>query len=205
MKLNALEFALMNNPIRAFSQRTLEAPRMFVRSERLTGQRLLEIGCGRGVGIEILLDRGAKEVTAIDIDPAMVELARKRLARHGDRVRVAVGDVQALDAPDAGFDGVVDFGILHHVPDWQKAIREIARVLAPGGVFYFEDVLEGLLAQPSIKLMLAHPESGQFSGARFRAALEAAGLHIVHWEQWAEFGVWGRAVKPIFDRHRAAA
>ena len=55
-----------------------------------------------------------------------------------------VGDAERIDVPDASFDAVVDYGILHHVPDWRRALREIARVLKPGGMFYFEDILKGL-------------------------------------------------------------
>src|SRR5512136_2364226 len=180
MKLSPVEFALMNNPIRAFSQRAIETPSMFRGKASLAGKRVLEIGCGRGVGVEILLRLGAAQVTAFDLDPRMIERAQKRLARHADRVCLSVGDVETIDAPDASFDAVADYGILHHVPDWRKAIGEVARVLKPSGTFHFEEPLGALLDDPHIAGKLDHPKSARFSADEFRGTLEAAGMRIAH-------------------------
>ena len=79
MKMNRVEKALMNNPVRAFLQKHYEANLL----ERLGGRteqaRVLEIGCGRGVGTEILFERfGAREVHAFDIDADMIDRAPYR-------------------------------------------------------------------------------------------------------------------------------
>ncbi|HKZ83969.1 MAG TPA: class I SAM-dependent methyltransferase [Anaerolineae bacterium] len=195
MKLNTFEFALMNNPIRAWSQRALETPRLIGPPGSLVGQRVLEIGCGRGVGIEILLSLGAAHATGFDLDPKMVTLAQKRVAQHGDRARVFVGDAEAIDALDASFDAVVDFGIIHHVPNWQQALKEIARVLRLGGVFYFEDLLKGFISAWPIRVLFDHLQTTQFTGREFRAGLEAAGLRIERWRQFTNLAVIGRASK----------
>ncbi|HXO54142.1 MAG TPA: class I SAM-dependent methyltransferase, partial [Mycobacterium sp.] len=81
MKLNSIERAAMNNPVRAAHQHHREAA-WFRRlaGGALSGKHVLEIGCGRGVGSEVILDRlGAERVTAFDLDDSMVELARRRL------------------------------------------------------------------------------------------------------------------------------
>lgn len=195
MKLNALEFALMNNPVRAASQAWLETPLLLGPRGRLTGQRVLEVGCGRGVGLEILLALGAAYVTGFDLDPKMVALAQKRVAKYGDRARVFVSDAEAIEAPDAGFDVVVDYGILHHVPHWPQALREISRVLEPGGMFYFEDLLKGFISAWPIRGLFDHPQATQFTGREFHAGLEAAGLRVEKWRQWAEWGLMGQARK----------
>jgi len=195
VKLNALEFALMNNPIRAASQRWLETLWLIGRPGALAGQRVLEVGCGRGVGSETLLALGAAQVIGFDFDPAMVELARRRIARFGDRAAVFVGDAAAIAAADATFDCVVDYGILHHVPDWPQALREIARVLKPGGRFYFEDLCRGFVSAWPVRVLLDHPQATQFTGAEFRAAIEAAGLRVDGWRQLGTWGVVGRADK----------
>ncbi len=193
MKLNTLEFALMNNMVRAASQRWIEAPLMIGRRGTLSGQRVLEIGCGRGVGLEILLRLGAAEVVGLDIDPRMIGLAQERFAADGNRARIEIGDAEAIPAPDGSFDSVIDFGIVHYVPNWPKALQEVARVLVPGGTFHFEDILRGLTTGWPARLLLHHPQTSQFSGGAFRAGLEEAGLKLAAWRQWGEWAVMGRA------------
>lgn len=195
MKLNALEFTMINNPVRAALQRRLETPFLIGTRGALAGRRVLEVGCGRGVGMEILLALGAAHVTGFDLDAKMVALARERVAQYGDRVRVFAGDAEAIDAPDAGFNAVVDYGSLHHIPNWQKALEEIARVLKPGGVFYFEDLLKGLISLWPMRVLFDHPQATQYYGREFRAGLEAAGLSVLKWKQWGEWGVMGQAGK----------
>jgi ubiquinone/menaquinone biosynthesis C-methylase UbiE len=140
MKLNSVERAAMNNPVRAAHQHHREAA-WFRRlaGGALSGQQVLEVGCGRGVGAQVILDRlGAANVTAFDLDESMVELARRRL--HGRPVSLSVGDVCDIAQPDASADTVVNFGIIHHVLQWQRAVAEIARVLRPSGLLLFEEV-----------------------------------------------------------------
>ena len=113
------------------------------------GGSALEVGCGRGVGIEIILDLfNAATVSAIDIDPKLVALAKRRSARFGDRATVSVGTATAVEAPDATFDAVFDFGVIHQIEQWRAAITECARVLKPGGRFFFEAVSSRLYRLP---------------------------------------------------------
>jgi SAM-dependent methyltransferase len=93
----------------------------------LSPQRVLEVGCGWGELAEwITRDTGA-EVVAVDLSSRMVELARER----GVEARVA--DVQQLPFADGEFDLVVAAWMLYHVPDLDRGLRELARVLRPGG------------------------------------------------------------------------
>ena len=195
MKLNSLEFILMNNALRAASQRQFETPRLIGPRGSLAGKRVLEIGCGRGVGVEILLSLGAEQVTGFDLDPRMIALARQRLTKYGKPVRVFVGDAEAIDAPDDSFDAVVDYGVIHHIPSWQQALKEIARVLKPGGMFYFEDLLKGLISTWPAPLFFDHPQATQFYGGEFRSELESTGLRVQKWRQLGELAIAGRAGK----------
>ena len=195
MRLNTLEFMLMNNAFRAASQRWVETPILIGTRGSLNQRRVLEIGCGRGVGVEILLSLGAEHVTGFDLDPKMITLAQKRLEIFGDRARVFVGDAEAIDSPDASFDAVVDYGVIHHIPQWQKALREIARVLKPGGIFYFEDLLKGLISTWPAPRLFDHPQATQFYGRELRIELEAAGLHVQRWRQLGNWMVAGRAIR----------
>lgn len=173
MKLNRIETALMNNPARAALQRWYEAPLLERLGGRTEGQRVLEIGCGRGIGTALLFERfGAARVHAFDLDPAMVRRARRRLARFGpDRLLLEVGDAAAIAAPDASVDAVFDFGIVHHIPDWRRALAEVRRVLRPGGRFFFEEVTRQALQRWSYRTFLVHPTADRFSAAEFVSAL----------------------------------
>jgi SAM-dependent methyltransferase len=89
--------------------------------------RVLEVGCGWGeLAARVATELGA-DVEGVDLSPRMVELA------CGRGVEARVGDVQALPFADESFDCAVAAWMLYHVPDLDRALSELARVLAPGG------------------------------------------------------------------------
>jgi len=180
VKLNRVEKALMNNPVRALVQRHYEAGLMQKIGGRVSGERVLEIGCGRGIGTEIIFNRfGAREVHAFDVDSDMIALARSRLSGFpSDRLRLFVGDAEAIEAEDGTFDSVFDFAIIHHIPDWKKSIREVARVLRPGGRFFFEEVTKQALDRWLYRTFLDHPKVDRFSAREFVEALQEQGIMV---------------------------
>lgn len=178
--LNRAETHLMNNPVRAMIQRGFEARRLLELGGRLDGGRALEVGCGRGVGVEAILDDfGANRVDAFDLDPRMVARARRRLAERGGRVALWVGDATAIPVADGRYDAVFDFGIVHHVPDWRAALGEVARVLRPGGRLYAEEALAPLIMHPVVRRLLDHPAVDRFDHRGFIDGLGASGLRVV--------------------------
>lgn len=180
MKLNSIEKALMNNPVRALVQRHHEAALMERLGGRVEGLRILEIGCGRGVGTEIIFERfGAREVQALDVDPDMIALAQRRLSAFpASRLTLFVGDAAAIEAEDASYDAVFDFAIIHHVPVWQRAVAEVARVLKPGGKFFFEEVTKQALDRWFYRTFLDHPKTNRFTALEFIAELERQGIMV---------------------------
>jgi ubiquinone/menaquinone biosynthesis C-methylase UbiE len=135
--------------------RRIEVPRVLDGLALPAGARVLEIGCGDGYGA-LLVRRALAPamVVGLDLDPAMLHAARRTRARPPRSLRSAdappvslvCGDATALAFPDAAFDAVVLFGMLHHVTAWREAVAEVYRVLVPNGVFAFEEVL--LSARP---------------------------------------------------------
>jgi ubiquinone/menaquinone biosynthesis C-methylase UbiE len=180
MKLNRVEKALMNNPVRSASQRLYEARLLEKLGGKVTDANVLEVGCGRGVGTQVILDRfEAGRVHAFDLDPDMVDQARKRLNLYdSSRLQLSVGDVTEIDAVDASFDAVFDFGTVHHVPDWERALDEIARVLKPRGRFFFEEVTKHALDRWSYRTLLDHPSENRFTAERFVSALEERNIFV---------------------------
>ncbi|MBX3129381.1 MAG: class I SAM-dependent methyltransferase [Polyangiaceae bacterium] len=179
MLLNRFEKAMMNNPVRAGIQRHFEARTLTRLGGRAAGRRCLELGCGRGVGTEIILDHfGAASVDAFDLDPHMVALARRRLASRGTRVRVWQGSATDIAADSGSYGAVFDFGIVHHIPDWRRALAEAHRVLEPGGRLYLEEVLAKFILHPVWRRLLEHPLHDRFSGPQLTRALEDAGFVI---------------------------
>ena len=96
------------------------------------GLDVLDVGCGQGIDLAAYALAGAHP-TGVDLTPRHVELANAHLAAlelEGDAV---VGDAEQLPFPDESFDRVSSNGVLHHTPDLPAALREIHRVLRPGG------------------------------------------------------------------------
>jgi ubiquinone/menaquinone biosynthesis C-methylase UbiE len=187
--LNRIEYALMNNPARAAIQRYFEARRLIQMGGRLRGGAALEIGCGRGVGAQIILERfGAETVDAFDLDPRMARLARRRLERFGPRVRLWVGDAEFIPAPDSTYDAVFDFGIIHHIPRWRAALAEIRRVLKPQGRFYAEEVLRPFIQHPVSRRLFEHPQEDRFDREEFCKGLIEAGFDLIDAKEiWRSF------------------
>ena len=198
MLLNAVEKAMMNNPVRAAVQRWFEAPRLLAMGGPISGERrALEMGCGRGVGTELVFDVfGAERVDAFDLDPHMITLARRRLAPRGDRARLWIGDAERIDAPDGAYDAVFDFGIVHHVPRWRDAFAEAARVLRPGGRLYVEEMLRAFIHGAVWRRLLDHPMQDRFDADALRGGIEDAGLVVVAERRLGEQAAWLVAEKP---------
>lgn len=96
------------------------------------GRRVLEVGFGAGTDHLRLARRGAR-LTGVDITPQNFVETQRRFAHAGERSRLAVADAEALPFRAAAFDLVYSFGVIHHTSDIDAALREMARVIAPGG------------------------------------------------------------------------
>jgi ubiquinone/menaquinone biosynthesis C-methylase UbiE len=100
--------------------------------EKTRGLRVLEIGCGCGSEAELFARAGA-HYTALDLTNAAVSITHARFQLANLEGRFVQGDAEDLPFADASFDLVYSHGVLHHTPDTPRTIREVHRVLVPGG------------------------------------------------------------------------
>jgi SAM-dependent methyltransferase len=102
---------------------------------------VLDAGCGVGYGTALLVRAGATAATGVDLDPdAVADAARE----HGGVADFVEGDLLALPFPNGAFDLVSCFEAIEHVADPHRALDELARVLAPGGLLLVSSPNRGL-------------------------------------------------------------
>jgi ubiquinone/menaquinone biosynthesis C-methylase UbiE len=178
----------------------------YVDFDALAGKDVLEVGCGSGIAAQMLAEAGAN-LTAVDLTPWAVETTRTRLDAFGLAGAVQEADGENLPFDDGSFDVVFSWGVIHHSSDMDRALRELVRVLRPGGdlvlmvynrrsLFYvaykgFQRFLplarrlglhfEGARAGETEGLIARH-----FSMDELRAKLEGAGLRDVRIEPYGQ-------------------
>jgi ubiquinone/menaquinone biosynthesis C-methylase UbiE len=167
------------------------------------GLDVLDVGCGQGIDLASYALAGAN-AAGVDLTPRHVELATAHTAALGLRATVVQGDAESLPFGDDSFDRASSNGVLHHTPDMPAALREVNRVLRPGGRatiivynrsslhywtlhFLMEGVLKGgLLRERSMSGVLsrgveysgvgARPLVNVYSPRQLRSMLEEAGF-----------------------------
>lgn len=121
----------------------------FVRDHvgKIAGKRLLDVGCGAGEAAIYFAQQGAV-VTALDISGAFLRVVRQLSAKYAVPVDVIISPVEFLPFPDNTFDVIYGNSVLHHL-DFHRSMREIHRVLKPGGRAFF---IEPLAYNPIINV-----------------------------------------------------
>lgn len=140
MRLGKTEFYAMNNPVRRFIQKYGEFRvfKNFLKKQKinLSGKVIIDAGCGSGYSSNLIMDEfNPSELIAFDIMPEQIAIAQKRYTN----IKFNMGDLTQIKIPDSTADAVFVFGILHHIPEWRKALRNISGFLKQSGVFLVDE------------------------------------------------------------------
>jgi uncharacterized membrane protein YdjX (TVP38/TMEM64 family) len=171
MKMGRLETHVVNSRIRQLFQKHYEFGMIKKHLKKhnidLMGKTILDAGCGSGYSTALILDEfHPHELYAFDAMPEQVEIAKKRDLPAS----VSIRDIADTGFSSEQFDAVFTFGVFHHVPEWSRAVKEMARVLKPGGV-----LVGGEIAKKE--------ENSDFEWQGFAEQLEKAGLKIIETER----------------------
>lgn len=177
---------------RRYANRTIDA--LLDRAELGEGRiRILDVGCGTGILEEKLLETGRPyTIVGVDASSNMVKRARAKVGGHPN---VSIRHAAASDLPfDAGsFDAVVSASVLHYLKEPVAGLREMRRVLRPGGkafvVDWSRDFATMRLREAVLKIL--DPAHGRtYAGDEVRALLQEAGLTVLHLETFRS-GTYG--------------
>ena len=151
------------------------------------GKRVLDLGCAGGFMAEALAERGAI-VTGIDPAAQAIEAARVHAAQIGHEIRYDVGVGEDLPYGDASFDAVVCVDVLEHVADLDQVLREVERVLVPGGRFLFDTINRNAISRLAVITMAedvlrllpkgTHDPALFIKPLELKSALERAGFAV---------------------------
>ena len=101
--------------------------------DKFAGKELLEVGCGMGTDL-LQFARGGAICTGLDLTPRSIAISRRRFRVYNMPGQFVLSDSERLPFPAQSFDVVYSNGVLHHTPATDTAVKEIHRVLKPGGV-----------------------------------------------------------------------
>ena len=126
----------------SFDQRFLPQP-----MKNAQNSSILDLGCGVGFWVTEFSMRGLCNLHAADLTEAAIQITAKRLAAYEASANLSVQNAEQLDFQDESFDHVNCQGVIHHTPNTEKCVAEIARVLKSGGtasisVYYRNSILK---------------------------------------------------------------
>jgi len=171
---------------------------------QVEGKSVLEIGCGNGVqSIYILQKFAPLFVKGIDLNAANIEIAKREAERLVLKdINFGVGDAQNLmEVPDASFDFVVNIESAFHYPDKPAFLREVRRVLKPGGHFLIADILKRPRKNQRLRRSWKkNMHLNHWTEDVYNEALRSAGLHVEKFEDITDNVIKGFRRYPFWLR-----
>ncbi len=177
MKMGSLEKRLVNR--KGHSRHVADrAERLLQHTDAEAGQAYLDVGCGNGAAPIRVAGRHGLWVTGADVDPDQIRLAEEA-SQHLADARFVTANATDLPFEDEAFDIVSTAKATHHIPNWEKALAEMVRVLKPGGYLIYVDlVAPGWVAR--IGETLAGNRAGFPTARGLASIVEQQGLTVVY-------------------------
>jgi len=142
----------------------------------LENKSIIEAGCGAGYGLKLIYKNFHPEsLTGFDILPEELELARKR----NIPAKLLISDITNINLRSSTYDATFVLTVLHHVPDYSKALKEIHRILKPGGILLIDDLNKRAIDFFRIFLRVKHPKKARFEWFELYRAIKDAGFKVL--------------------------
>jgi ubiquinone/menaquinone biosynthesis C-methylase UbiE len=180
MRMNKYEYLLMNFDFgRHFYLRSI-VENLLQLSQLLPDKKILEIGCGNGVGSKHVLDIfRPKDFIATDLDVRLIDIARKK--HNGGKIKFEVGNATSLRFQNNEFDAVLGLSVIHHIPNWKDCIDELHRIIKPDGLLILKELSIETFETPFGRLsrkIVSHPYEAMFRKDEFLEYIKRNGFEI---------------------------
>lgn len=153
--------------------------------ERLISDRrrsypvIVDVGCGCGYAFRLLKARfRPQRLIGVDVDPAMIAASAARAKRRHLKVDLLVENASSMSIESESVDLVFCHQTFHHIVDQEAALREIHRILKPGGLFLFAESTRAYIHSWIIRLLFRHEMEVQRSAAEYLRMIEASGFAV---------------------------
>ena len=172
-----------------------------IADRRTSYPAILDIGCGWGLSLQLLHDRfRPQRLVAINVDARMTAAARAEAIRQGLTVEFQTTTGSQLRLPDRSIDLVFCHQTFHHVVDQEDTLREIYRVLKPGGVLLFAESTRKFIFSWIIRLLFRHPMNAQRTAAEYLHMIRRAGFTVAPGSIAYPYLWWSRSDLGITER-----
>lgn len=174
-------------------------------TDQTTPATVLDVGTGTArIPIEICQRSERLRITAIDLSANMLQLAQRNVIEAGltGRIRLEQTDAKRIAWPDHSFDAVISNSIVHHIPRPIEAMREMLRVLRPGGLWFVRDLLRPRDAELIASILAKHAAgTNEQQRQLFEQSLHAALTLAEVGEILGSLGLSPERVGQTSDRH----
>jgi len=192
-KMHSFEKIFVNSKMDYYFHRFFGIHRVLNQLNISKSSKILELGCGVGMTTKFIAKKFSESyVTALDYDSEQIKKAKEE--NDNKKVNFTVGDAANLNFSDNSYDIVFEILAFHHIPKYQVAIKEVFRVLKPGGKFIILDIPVKFF-NPFHHFFFLQP--AEFTKKEFTKFLKDAGFTITKNKGWFIFSVEARKPEKI--------